>query len=107
MTLSKSCPDKSDLAVNVYQVIKIKTSNKLSEIYFSTILLLHQWPMLGSNQSLKLILMYFKPINRRNKKNQRRINIYQDNIALQKKKFKLVKFQEGNAISPPPPFHSS
>ena len=36
MTLSKTSPDKSGSAAGVFDVIRIKTTSQLSEIYFFT-----------------------------------------------------------------------
>ena len=56
----QSPPNKSGPAACIYQVIRIKTSNKLSEIYFLKLCLLNKKPRLVSNQySIKIL-----PINR-------------------------------------------
>ena len=44
----------------VHQVIRIKTSNNLSEIYFLRLRLLYRWFMLITNESLKLTSIVLK-----------------------------------------------
>ena len=64
MTMSKSPFDKSDLVACVYQVIRIKTSNKTSEIiYFLGLRLLYRRPMLVSIQPFKINVNSNKILN--------------------------------------------